>query len=123
MRFLLLPLFLISTLALAEPQLQDKGFTLLEKSWVFSLEDELANRQHIIYLEIKDTSNTRLIDLYKLDVVELEKRATLRDTQVKDLSERLIKAQDNRWWKNTLYFLGGAALTTLITFGVNRASK
>jgi len=93
---------------------------------LFSREMEKAIRQtdlDNVFLKQQNASLTRLNDLSEQETAIVTKRYENMQLKANELAEKQVKMDNNSFWKNSLYFISGALITGLITYGVARAVK
>jgi len=123
--FLLISMFTINV-AMAEVKFIEKDKPAPYSGFLFSPTAELENRLKLMDLEyFKNLTNNqnKLIDLKNKETELLAEQVKLWKDQSESLSKELTRKENYSFWKNLLYFGLGAAITTTIVFGVNKASK
>jgi hypothetical protein len=122
----LILILLLSNSAIAEPKLiylekneiaPFTGYLInpeMEKK--FRLLDSELDYQKKINLSLKTINN-----LYEENELIFIKRLENNQKQIENLNKRIIR-EDSIWGKLGMFLLGGLT-TTLLSFGVNRASK
>lgn len=115
MNRLVLICFLISNLAIGEtdPHYEQKGYILIQDSWVFSPEKAKSVRDKLIDLETTSKINESLqksIELYKSNDQIQQNKINLLLEQNDKLAVRLHDSQSlNNWERFGLFMLGIAA--------------
>jgi hypothetical protein len=117
-------LFAQSALACNPVQFIKRGDPSNCDGYVFSTDQELQVRRD--KEELKTTkmildNSTKLIGLKDQQNSLLDSQVVLWRTQSEALSKQLVDRENSSFWHNTLYFALGAALTTALAFGVNKA--
>ncbi len=75
------------------------------------------------YLRVINDSNKRVIGLLNEQVALSSQISEKWHQEAITQSEARLKIENNQFWKYTGFFTLGAAVTILLTFGVNKASK
>ena len=91
---------------------------------LFSKEMEKQIRQIDLdnaYLKQQNNSLSRLNAISEEETTIVTKRYENMLLKANELAEKQVKMENNSFWKSTLYFVAGAALTGLITYSVTRA--
>lgn len=125
-RLTLLSLLLVQSAYATDPTLLRKGDVAQSEGWLFSRELEASNRQRLLDADLYkqlDLSNQRIIQYHVQEKEILKQQADLWRNQSTELSKQLVSAEDRSFWRNTLFFLAGALVTTAITFGVSKAAR
>ena len=127
-KYLILIALLITHSSLAcNPVLHlNKGDAAPCDGFIFSVDEELKNRAKLMELQtdqITLENNAKIIALLKTENIITNDQVKLWQTQSSDLAKQLVDKDNASFWKSLGYFSLGAALTTIIVFGVNKASK
>ncbi len=91
--------------------------------FLFTPEAEAKVRLTDLDLTIQKDINaiqTRQLEIYKEDSKLLLEQKDLWRVRAEDSTKKLIESENNKIWSMFLYFAAGAAVTTLITYGVNQ---
>jgi hypothetical protein len=123
-KYLILTAIMVTQTALACNPVQfiKKGATSNCDGYVFSVDKELEVRLKMIELQASGTllqNNEKVINLKDAQIGLLNTQVDLWQKQSKALSEQLVAKENARLW----YFMGGAALTTILAFAVSRSVK
>jgi hypothetical protein len=127
-KYLILIILTLSQGALAcNPVLRIKAG---EKSpcegYIFSIDKELETRLKLEELKtskVVSDSKDKIINLKDIQISLLERQVTIWQDQSNDLSKQLVEKENSSFWKQTAYFMLGAALTTGLAFAVNQSTK
>jgi polyhydroxyalkanoate synthesis regulator phasin len=125
-RLTLLSILFVQSVLASDPTLLHKGDLSPNEGWLFSRELEADNRQRLMDADILkqlDASNQRVIQYHIQEKDILKQQADLWHGQADNLSKQLVQAEDRSFWRNSMFFVLGALITTAITFGVNKASR
>jgi len=87
---------------------------------LFSKELEKDIREDAQFLEKKVNTLTKLNDLNEKEIEILSKRLELYQEKTKEMTLREVSNENTTFLKHTLYFLSGAIITGLISYGINR---
>lgn len=124
-RLTLLSLLLVTNVY-ADPVLLKKGDIAPFEGFLFSRELEASNRLRLLDADLYkqlDISNQKIIQYHVQEKDILKQQADLYRNHADNMAKQLVKAEDRSFWRNTLFFITGAVLTTAITFGVRQATK
>ena len=77
----------------------------------------LMNEEFNLYKALEE-SNKKLTILNESHIVVLTERLKLAQDENQRLADRVIKVEDNSFWKSALFFAAGALLTGVIAVGV-----
>jgi hypothetical protein len=124
-RLLLLSLLISGTVS-AQVKYVEKGTPAPYDGYLFSPDKEQEARQNtesIKYYKLLDESNQRIINMQKTELDLSSQQAALWKAQNLELAKQLEANNNASFWRNTVYFLAGAAITTALAFGVNKATN
>ena len=116
-------MLLITWTASAQVKFTEKGQPAEFTGYLFTPEKELEVRQKLLdldYQKVINDSKTRELDLHIKQVIELNHQIDLYQTSTNKLIERTMSDNRNTFWGGFAYFLVGAGVTTLITYGVRK---
>jgi hypothetical protein len=122
MKRLLSLILLISYTATAQVKFHTKGQPAEYDGFLFTPEKEQEVRYKLMdldYYKSLDSSRIREIDLYKQENKLLEEKLVLYKSTNEELFKRSMDVTNSTFWTGFWYFLLGAGVTTLITYGVN----
>jgi hypothetical protein len=87
---------------------------------LFTKELEKTIRMDIQLAEKKVETLSELNDLNEKEIDILTKRLNLYQEKTIEMADREVSNENSTFWKHTIYFLSGAIITGLISYGVNR---
>lgn len=121
----LLTFLLISSTSIACDPVKylEKGSPAPCTGYLFTPEKEKEVRLKVVELEYEkelNISKSKQIELYKQELQFSDERLKLWNTEALSLNKELVKRQNNDFLKSALFFLLGAAVTTGITYAVNK---
>lgn len=126
MKYILI-LFLSTSLAFGQDvKVLSKGTPAPFDGVLFSKEMEKSIRQIDLdnaYLKQQNASLNRLNDLSNQENDILSKRYENMALKANQLAEQQVKAENASFWKNALYFVGGALITGVISYGVVKSIR
>ena len=97
-----------------------KGETVPFDGVLFTKELEKSIRMDIQLSEKKVDTLSKLNDLNEKEIDILTKRLQLHQQKTIEMADREVESENRSFWKNTIYFISGAIITGLISYGVNR---
>jgi hypothetical protein len=118
---LLFSLLVISNMCLAQDvKVIKKGETAPFDGVIFTREIEKDIREDIQRLNKRNDILTKLNAVNEKEVEILVKRVSLYQAKSKELADREVSLERDSFIKNALYFISGALVTGLITYGVTQ---
>lgn len=87
---------------------------------LFTKELEKSIRMDMQISEKKIETLSKLNELNEKEIDILTKRLVLHQEKTREMADREVEVENSTFWKHTLYFISGAILTGLISYGVNR---
>lgn len=120
--------FIISSLSVAEtdPHFENRGYTLLQDSWVFSPDKAKEVRNKLIDLDTYSKLNESLnksIELYKKNETINDNKINLLIEQNDKLAKSLLASQSLNNWERFGLVLLGIAMTVGAGFAIKRAGE
>lgn len=116
---LLVSLFLVSNVCFAQSvKVVKKGDITPFDGVLFTKELEKDIREDVQKLNRRNEVLTKLNEVNEKEIDILTKRIVLYQDKSRELVDREIKSERDSFIKNAAYFLSGALLTGLITYGV-----
>jgi myo-inositol-1-phosphate synthase len=125
-RLTLIGLLLVNQVLAQDVVYLKKGEVTPYEGYLFSQAKESEVRLKLLDADVYkqlDASNQRIIGYHVQEKALLQQQANLWHTQADSLSKQLVNAEDRSFWRNTLFFLAGALITTGIAYGVTRATR
>lgn len=112
---------LISNICIAEDvKVVKKGDTVPFDGVLFTKELEKSIRMDMQISEKKIDMLTKINDLNEKEINILTKRLELHQEKTAEIIDREVQLENSTFFKNTIYFISGALITGLISYGVNR---
>lgn len=87
---------------------------------LFSREMERSIRENQEFLEKKVNALIKINDLSEKEIEILSKRLEVYQKKTTEMALRETSRENNTFMKHTIYFLSGAIITGLISYGVKR---
>lgn len=87
---------------------------------LFTKELEKSIRMDMKISEKQIETLSKLNELNEKEIDILTKRLELHQEKNREMADREVEAENSTFWKHTIYFISGALLTGLISYGVNR---
>lgn len=87
---------------------------------LFTRELEKSIRMDIQISQNKIDTLTKLNELNDKEIDILTERLKNHQQKVKDIVDREVQTENSMFFRQTLYFISGALITGLISYGVNR---
>jgi hypothetical protein len=101
----------------------NKGEVVPFDGVLFTRELEKDIRNDIQILTKKVDTLTKINDINEKELDILNKRVKIYQDKAKEMANREVKSEKNTFFKNTLYFLSGALLTGIVSYGVIRTVR
>jgi len=126
-RSFIILLSIVISFMLLYPQAHAQDVKVVKKGEVvpfdgvlFTKELEKTIRMDIQLAEKKVETLSELNDLNEKEIDILTKRLNLYQEKTIEMADREVSNENSTFWKHTIYFLSGAIITGLISYGVNR---
>jgi hypothetical protein len=126
-------LSLVLTLGTISSVFAEDQVTVLEKGQVSPFkgllfpEEAAKQLQHRLvdldYYKALSENKDKQVESYKQLVEIREQQATIWKSEAERASKDLVEERSKSRWQHALYFLGGATITTLLAFAVNKATR
>lgn len=100
-----------------------KGETVPFDGVLFTRELEKDIRNDIQVLTKKVDTLNKINDINEKELDILNKRVKIYQDKAKEMANREVKSEKDTFFKNTLYFLSGALLTGIVSYGVIRTVR
>ncbi len=121
---IILGLFLVSNMCFAQNvKVVKKGDSVPFDGVLFTKELEKDIREDVQKLNKRNDILTKLNEINEKEIDILTKRLVLYQDKSKELVDREIEFERDGFIKNTAYFLSGALITGLITYGVLQTQR
>jgi hypothetical protein len=118
---LIVSLLLISNFCLAQDvKVVKKGEVVPFDGVLFTKELEKDIREDVIKLKKRNEILTKINEVNEKEIDIVTKRLSLYQSKSKELADREVQAERDQFIKNALYFLSGALITGLISYGVTQ---
>ena len=118
---LIVSLLLISNFCLAQVvKVVKKGEVVPVDGFLFPKELEKDIREDVIKLKKRNEILTKINEVNEKEIDIVTKRLSLYQSKSKELADREVQAERDQFIKSALYFLSGALITGLISYGVTQ---
>jgi len=126
-RFFLILFSIVITFVLLYPQARASEVKVLKKGEsapfdgvLFTKEMEKSIRMDIQLSEKKVETLNKLNELNEKEIEILSKRLEIHQNKNREFADREVEYENSTFWKHTLYFISGALITGLISYGIHR---
>ena len=120
MKFLFTTLLLTQVCFAQDVKVVKKGEQVPFDGVLFTKELEKSIRMDMQISQKKIDTLTKLNELNEKEIDILTTRLQIHQEKVKDAVDREVQTENSMFWRQALYFISGALITGLISYGVNR---
>lgn len=99
-----------------------KGESVPFDGVLFTKELEKDIREGVDKLKRRNEVLTKINEVNEKEIDIVTKRLSLYQEKSKELADREVQSERDQFIKNTLYFLSGAIITGLISYGVTKTN-
>jgi hypothetical protein len=116
-------LLLVSNFCFAQNvKVVKKGDSVPFDGVLFTKELEKDIREDMDKLKRRNEILTKINEVNEKEIDIVTKRLSLYQEKSKELADREVQSERDQFIKSTLYFLSGALITGLISYGVSQAN-
>lgn len=120
MRIFLAFLITINTCFAEGVKVVKKGEVVPFDGVLFTKELEKSIRMDMQISDKKINTLSKLNELNEKEIEILTKRLEIHQEKTRSIIDREVQMENSSFWKYTIYFVSGALITGLISYGINR---